>query len=138
MLEDQLKQSNQINNEYRKEKNSLKKQLTVSQNTIEEQKHTIKTRELSMDKSLLNAKCLTIDERKERDMKFEELNRIIGQLKEELTHEMINKKQSQHLNENNIRTVQSLTNEISKKEQTIKEVTGFLRQVMIYSRIFYW
>ncbi len=132
ILEDQFKQSNQMNNEYRKEKSSLKKQLITFQHTIDEQKRTIKTHELSTDKSLLNAKCLTIDERKERDQKFEEYNRIIEQLKEKLNEEILNKKQNQHVNENNIRTVQSLTNDIAKKEQTIKEITSLLRQVDLF------
>ena len=125
ILEDQLKQSNETNIEYRKEKNQLKKQLITVQQTINEQKQTIKSVEIVP----FNAKCLTIDERNERDKKFEEFNRIIEQLNERLHEEILNKKQNQYLNENNIQTVQSLTNDIAKKEQTIKEMTSLLRQV---------
>lgn len=129
ILEDQLKQSHQTNTEHRKEKNHLKKQLIAFQHTIVEQTQTIKSHELSAEKSPLNAKCLTIDERMERDHKFEEFNRTIEQLKEKLHEEISNKKHHQHVNENNVRTVQSLTNEIAKKEQSVREMTSLLRQV---------
>ena len=129
ILEDQLKLSQQTNVEYRKEKNDLKKQLNTFQHTIIEQTQTIQSHELSMDKSHFNAKCLTIDERKERDQTFEELNQIIEQLKEKLTEEISTKKHHQHLNDKNIHTVQSLTNEIAKKEQNIKQITNLVKQV---------
>ena len=129
ILQDQCKQSNQTLVEYRKEKNQLKKQLTTYQHTVNEQQQTIKTHELSADKSLLNAKCLTIDERIETDKKFEEFNKIIQQLNEKLNEEQLNRKHDQRLNENNIRTVESLSNDIAKKEQSIREITSLLRQV---------
>ncbi len=127
ILEDQLKQSNQIIIEYRKEKNHLKKQLI----TYEQQIPIIKSSpsELSSDKNLLNAKCLTIDERIERDQKYEEFNKIIKELNEKLSKEILNRKHNQHINENNIQIVQALTKDIEKKEQTIKEMTNRLRQV---------
>jgi len=125
ILEDQLKQSNQTIIEYRKEKNHLKKQII----TYEQKQQTIKSSELSSEKFLLNTKCLTIDERIERDQKFEELNKIIQQLNEKLNQEKLNKKHDQYLNEKNLQIVQSLTNDITKKEQTINELTNLLRQV---------
>ncbi len=125
ILEDQLKQSNQTIIEYRKEKNDLKKQII----TYEQKQQTIKSSELSSEKILLNTKYLTIDERIERDQKFEELNKIIQQLNEKLNQEKLNKKHDQYLNEKNIQIVQSLTNDITKKEQTINELTNLLRQV---------
>jgi chromosome segregation ATPase len=135
ILEDQFKQSNQTIIEYRKEKNHLKKQLLTHQHTIDQQKQTIKSQELSSDKSLLNAKCLTIDERIDRDQKFEELNRIIQQLNIKLNEEILHRKQDQHLIDNNVKTLHSLTNDMAKKEQTIKEMTSLLRQVDIFDRL---
>ena len=129
ILEDQLKQSNQTLTEYRKEKNQLKKQIIIYKNTIDQQEQTIKSQELTKDKPLLNAKCLTMDERIETEKKFEEFNKIIQQLNEKLNEEKLNKKHDQHINENNIKTVQSLSNDIAKKEQTIREMTSLLRQV---------
>lgn len=132
ILEDQLKQSHQTNNEYRQEKNHLKKQLITSQQTIVEQTQMIQTHQaLTKDKVHLNAKSLTIDERRERDEKFEEFHRIIEQLNEQLRKEIDSRKHHQHVNENNIRTVQSLTDNLAKKEQTIKEMNTRLRQVQI-------
>ncbi|CAF3342686.1 unnamed protein product [Rotaria sp. Silwood1] len=128
ILEDQLKQSNQTLIDYRKEKNYLKKQLLTYQRTINEQQQTIQSHELSIDKSLLNAKCLTIDERIETEKKFKEFNQIIQQLNEKLNEEKLNRKHDQYLNENNTCTVKSLSNDIAKKEQIIKEMTNLLRQ----------
>jgi hypothetical protein len=130
ILEDQLKQSNQTVIEYRKEKTQLKKQLISNQQTIDQQQQQIiKSQELSADKVLLNAKCLTIDERIETEKKFEEFHKLVQQLSEKLNEEKITRKRDQHLNENNIRTVQSLSNDVAKKEQTIREMTSRLRQV---------
>ena len=130
ILEDQLKQSHQTNVEYRQEKNHLKKQLMTSQHTITEQTQLIQSHQaLTMDKVHLNAKSLTIDERKARDEKFFEFNRMIEQLNEQLRKEIENQKHHQHVNENNIRTVQSLSDNLAKKEQTIKEMNTLLRQV---------
>jgi hypothetical protein len=129
ILQDQLKQSNQTLIEYRKEKIQLKKQLITYQRNIDEQQQTIQSQESLTDKSLLNAKCLTIDERIETDKKFEEFNRIIQQLNEKLNEEKLIRKHDQHLNENNISTVQSLSNDIAKKEENIREMTSLLRQV---------
>jgi len=131
ILDDQLKQSNQTLIEYRKEKNQLKKQIIIYKNTIDQQEQTIKSQELTKDKPLLNAKCLTMDERIETEKKFEEFNKIIQQLNEKLNQEKLNKKHDSHINDNNIRTVQSLSNDIAKKEQTIREMTTLLRQVDI-------
>ncbi|CAF4365416.1 unnamed protein product, partial [Rotaria sp. Silwood2] len=89
ILEDQLKQSNQTLVDYRKEKNHLKKQLLTYQRTINEQQQTIQSHELSTDKSLLNAKCLTIDERIETERKFKEFHQIIQQLNENLNEEKL-------------------------------------------------
>jgi len=129
ILQDQLKQSNQTLMEYRKEKIQLKKQLITYQRNIDEQQQTIQSQEFLTDKSLLNAKCLTIDERIETEKKFEEFNRIIQQLNEKLNEEKLIRKHDQHLNENNISTVQSLSNNIAKKEENIREMTSLLRQV---------
>lgn len=129
ILEDQLKQSNQTIFEYRKEKNLLKKQLVTHQSVISEQQQKIKSHELSLDKSMLNAKCLTIDERLETEKKFKEFNEIIKQLNEKLNQETLDRKHEQHINENNLQTVQSLTSDITKKEQIIKEMKNQLRQV---------
>ncbi|CAF0778961.1 unnamed protein product [Adineta steineri] len=128
ILQDQLKQSDQTLVEYRKEKIQLKKQLITYQRNIDEQQQTIKSHESLTDKSILNAKCLTIDEKIETEKKFEEYNRIIQQLNEQLNQEKLNKKHDQHLNESNMRTVDSLSNDIGKKQQTIKEMTNILRQ----------
>ncbi|CAF0778928.1 unnamed protein product [Adineta steineri] len=128
ILQDQLKQSDQTLVEYRKEKIQLKKQLITYQRNIDEQQQTIKSHESLTDKSMLNAKCLTIDERIETEKKFEEYNKIIQQLNEQLNQEKLNKKRDQHLNESNMRTVDSLSNDIGKKQQTIKEMTNLLRQ----------
>ncbi|CAF3817123.1 unnamed protein product [Adineta steineri] len=128
ILQDQLKQSDQTLVEYRKEKVQLKKQLITYQRNIDKQQQTIKSHESLTDKSMLNAKCLTIDERIETEKKFEEYNRIIQQLNEQLNQEKLNKKHDQHLNESNMRTVDSLSNDIGKKQQTIKEMTNLLRQ----------
>jgi len=87
----QLKQSNQTLTEYRKEKNQLKKQLLTCQNTIEQQEQTIKSQEITADKSLLNAKCLSIDERIETEKKFEEFNKLIQQLNDKLNEEKLNR-----------------------------------------------
>lgn len=130
ILSDQLKQSHQTNNEYRQEKIQLKKQLITYQHTIAEQTQTIQSHQaLTYEKSFLNAKSLTIDERKERDEKFDEFNRIIEQLKERLQEEITNKKHQTYVNEQNVQTVQSLTDNLAKKEQTIKEMNTLLRQV---------
>ncbi len=131
ILEDQFKQSNQTIIEYRKEKNHLKKQLLNYETKINEREQIIQ----SPDKSLLNAKCLTIDERIETEKKFQEFNQIIQQLNEKLNVEIFNNKHNQHLHDNNLQTVQSLTNDISKKEQTIREMKNLLRQVKIYFQI---
>ncbi|CAF0805021.1 unnamed protein product [Adineta steineri] len=128
ILQDQLKQSDQTLVEYRKEKIQLKKQLITYQRNIDEQQQTIKSHESLTDKSMLNAKCLTIDERIETEKKFEEYNKIIQQLNEQLNQGKLNKKHDQHLNESNMRTVDSLSNDIGKKQQTIKEMTNLLRQ----------
>ena len=137
ILEDQLKQSHQTNIEYRKEKTQLKKQLITSQHTIAEQTQTIQSHQaLAYDKSSLNAKALTIDERKERDEKFEEFNRIIEQLQGRLQEEMNKKQHQQYVNEKNIQTVQSLTENLANKEQTIKEMNVLLRQVEC--KILHW
>jgi len=125
ILEDQFKQSNQTIIEYRKEKNHLKKQLLNYETKINEREQIIQ----SPDKSLLNAKCLTIDERIETEKKFQEFNQIIQQLNEKLNSEIFNNKHNQHLHDNNLQTVQSLTNDIAKKEQTIREMKNLLRQV---------
>ncbi|CAF1238610.1 unnamed protein product [Rotaria magnacalcarata] len=128
ILEDQLKQSNQTVIESRKEKNHLKKQLITYERTINEQQQKIQSHESSSDKTLLNAKCLTMDERVETEKKFKQLNQTIQQLNEKLNEEKLLRKHDQYLNEINTRTLQSLSNEIAKKEQTIKETTNLLRQ----------
>lgn len=125
ILQDQLTQSNQTIIEYRKEKTHLKKQLLISEQQLTKKSSP----DLSQEKVLLNAKCLTIDERNERDRKYEEFNHKIQELNEKLNEEKIHQKNYQYLNENNIKTVQSLTNEVLKKEQNIKELTNYLRQV---------
>jgi hypothetical protein len=132
ILEDQLQQSKQTIVEYQKEKHQLKKQMITYQRTIDEQQQTIKTHDKSSEKSLLNAKCLTIDERLETKNKFEEFKIIIEQLNEKLNEEKLNRKHDQHLNENNMHTVESLSNDIAKKEQIIREMTSLLRQVDQY------
>ncbi|CAF1149642.1 unnamed protein product [Adineta ricciae] len=130
ILQDQLEQSNQTVTEYRKEKNQLKKQLVTYQRRIDEQQQqfSIKSQESMSDQSIFNAKCLTIDERIETQKKFEELNKIIQQLNEQLNKEKSNRKHDQHLNETNVHTVESLSIDLAKKEQTIKEMTNLLRQ----------
>ena len=130
ILQDQLKQSNQTVIEYRKEKTHLKKQLITYQRNIDEQQQTIKSQELLTDKSMLNAKCLTIDERIETEKKFEEFKKIIQELNEKLNEEKLIRKHDQHLNENNIHTVESLSNDVAKKEQSIRQMTSLLRQVV--------
>lgn len=132
ILQDQYKQSNQTIVEYRKEKNHLKKQILIYEQ--QQQQSIKKSSDLSEEKILLNAKCLTVDERNERDKKYEEFNQIIQQLNEKLNEENISLKQYQNLNENNIKTVQSLTNDLKKKEQFIKDLTNQLRQVN-FSRV---
>ena len=131
ILQDQLEQSNQTVTEYRKEKNQLKKQLITYQRRIDEQQQqsSIKSHESISDQSIFNAKCLTIDERIETQKKFEELNKVIQQLNEQLNKERSNRKHDQHLNETNVHTVESLSIDLAKKEQTIKEMTNLLRQV---------
>lgn len=129
ILQDQLEQSNQTVTEYRKEKIQLKKQLVTYQRRIDEQQPSMKSQESVSDQSVFNAKCLTIDERIETQKKFEELNRIIQQLKEQINQERSDRKHDQRLNETNIHTVESLSNDLAKKEQTIKEMTNLLRQV---------
>lgn len=129
ILQDQLKQSNETIIEYRKEKIQLKKQLSTYQRNIDEQQQKLKSQELLTDKPMLNAKCLTIDERIETEKKFEEFKKIIQELNEKLNEEKLIRKHDQHLNENNIHTVESLSNNIAKKEQCIKEMTSVLRQV---------
>ncbi|CAF3528436.1 unnamed protein product [Rotaria socialis] len=128
ILEDQLKQSSQTVIESRKEKNHLKKQLITYERTINEQQQKIQLHESSSDKTLLNAKCLTMDERVETEKKFKQFNQTIQQLNEKLNEEKLLRKHDQYLNETNTRTLQSLSNEIAKKEQTIKETTHLLRQ----------
>ncbi|CAF1555867.1 unnamed protein product [Adineta ricciae] len=130
ILQDQLEQTNQTVAEYRKEKNELKKQLFTCQRRIDEQQQqsSIKSHESMSDQSIFNAKCLTIDERIETQKKFEELNKIIQQLNEQLNKERSNRKHDQHLNETNVHTVESLSIDLAKKEQTIKELTNLLRQ----------
>lgn len=131
ILEDQLKQSNQTIVEYRKEKVQLKKQLINQQKTILEEKK----QDLAVAKPLLNEKSLTKDERIERDTKYEEFRRMIEDLKEKLDEESQNRKQNQYLNEKNTKIVQSLTTDLEKKEQGIKELTHLLRQVEIFVSI---
>lgn len=133
ILEEQLKQSNQTTTEYRKEKNDLKKQILAHQRKIDEQQQKIQSHESSMNTILLNAKCLTMDERVETEKKFKELNQIVQQLNEKLNEEKLNRKHEQHLNENNSRTLKSLSNDITQKEQKIKEMTCLLRQVTLFT-----
>ncbi|UJR33912.1 hypothetical protein I4U23_021331 [Adineta vaga] len=129
ILQDQFEQSNQTITEYRKEKNQLKKQFIIYQRQMDEQQqYSMKSQETLSDKSMFNAKCLTIDERIETQKKFEEFNKTIQQLNQQLNEEKSNRKHDQRLNETNIHTVESLSNELAKKEQTIKEITSLLRQ----------
>jgi hypothetical protein len=128
ILQDQLEQSNQTVAEYRKEKTDLKRQLITRQRQIEEQQ-SAKSQESIVDKSMLNAKCLTMDERIQTEKKFAEMNLIIQQLNDQLNEAKRNRKEDQRLNENNVRTVESLANDVAKKEQSIREMTNLLRQV---------
>ena len=129
ILEDQFKQSKQTLAEHRQEKNQLKKLLTTYQQTIDDQERKLQTMPVASDPSMFNAKCLTIDERVENEKQLEHLKKIIRELNETLHQEQQTRKEQQYLQETNQRTVQSLSNEIDKKEQTIKEISGLLRQV---------
>lgn len=131
ILQDQLEQSNQTVSDYRKEKTQLKKQLIAQQRQMDEQQqqHSIKSQESIADKSMFNAKCLTMDERVQTEKKFDELNETIRQLKQQLDEEKSCRKEDRRLNENNMRTVESLANEMAKKEQCIKDLTRLSRQV---------
>ena len=131
ILENQLQQSNQTIVDYRKEKVQLKKQLSQQETFLEQQKQLINKQESTMNKPLLNEKSLTKDERIERDEKYQQFTNIIENLNQKLNEEIQNRKQNQYLNEKNLKIVQSLTNELEKKEQNIKELTNLIRQVEI-------
>lgn len=128
ILENQLKQSNQTIVDYRKEKVLLKKQLIQQENLLEQQKHTIEKHDLSINKSLCNEKSLTKDERIERDEKYQQFTNLIENLNQKLNDEIKNRKQSQYLNEKNLKIVQSLSNELESKEKNIKDLTNLVRQ----------
>lgn len=129
ILDDQFKQSKQTLAEHRKEKNQLKKLLVTYQQTIDDQERKLQTMPVASDPSMFNAKCLTIDEKVENEKQLEHLKKIIRELNDTLNQEKQHRKEQQYLQETNQRTVQSLSNEIDKKEQTIKETSGLLRQV---------
>ena len=129
ILEDQWKQSQQTLLDYRRDKHQLKMQLVAYQQTIDEQRDQIKSAQRCSEPAMLNAKCLSIDERIETEKKFAELNRTIEELNDKLNDERAQRQHHHQLNESNIRTVESLSNAVAKSEQTIREMTALLRQV---------
>jgi chromosome segregation ATPase len=131
ILEEQLKQSNEMIADYRNEKNILKTKLTSSQQIIDEQRQRRATSNdcAPSDAIMFNAKCFTVDERIAAEQQCEHLRRTIDELTRKLTEEKSQRKQQEYLQDNNRCTVQSLSNDIAERQRTIKEMTSLLRQV---------